>query len=83
MDVVKIVSIVLDAATTDNEVKIIKSGKISRFTSLTVGAPYFLGEDGNITKTCPSTEGQIICKLGTAIDNETLLLQIEECIVIA
>ena len=79
----KIAGIVMQGVLAGEEAQVAKFGRISKFNGLTTGSAYFLGEDGYATNTCPSNNGNIICKLGVATDDLTLLLQIEECIVIA
>jgi hypothetical protein len=78
----RIAGVAMNTAVTGAITAVAKFGKITKFGGLVPGSYYFLGLAGSVTTVCPSEIGSVICKLGLAVDNSTLLLQIEEGILI-
>lgn len=70
------VAIIRNAATAGAQTKIYKDGSVNGFSGLTPGARYFLGTDGVITET-PPTSG-IYQALGTAASATILIVEIGE-----
>lgn len=55
-------------------------GKVGGFSDLIPGKSYFLGSDGRITRDIPTQVGQHIIKVGVAISQTELFVNIEEAI---
>ena len=72
----RVVGIVVVADGTNSKTAVM--GKVGGFENLTPGASYFLGQDGRITTTIPTTVGQHIVKVGVAISDKELFVNIEE-----
>lgn len=49
---------------------------------LTAGVSYFLGEDGGVTATAPSTPGEVVQRVGVAITSTILLFDPEQVSVV-
>lgn len=74
----KLVGVVVNpAALEDTTVKVIKYGTLP-MVGATAGSVYFLGATGELTVTVPSTEGQFINKVGEAVADGVLLVNIAE-----
>lgn len=57
-------------------------GKIDLFSGLTPGSLYFLGVSGAISSTAPSSVGEVVQRLGVAINVTSLLLTIFEEVIL-
>ncbi len=78
-----IVGVAVKATSSGRSVPIAQFGRADNLVGLEAGKNYYLSTAGTITATCPSIQGHFICKLGIAINPTTLLLQIEEGILLA
>lgn len=57
-------------------------GETAVFSGLTPGVSYFLGENGGVTATAPSTSGEVVQRVGVAVASNTLLFDPEQVSVI-
>jgi hypothetical protein len=53
-----------------------QQGRIGGLTSLTVGATYYLASGGTITDTAPTGSGEILQKVGWAISETELVVEL-------
>ena len=66
------------SVTAGNEVAIRTSGELNGFSNLTVGQPIFLGTNGLLTQTAPTTG--VYQQLGIAKSETSILVQIQQSI---
>jgi hypothetical protein len=69
------------SATTSGQV-VIGSGPNAALTGLTAGSDYFLSTAGSVTATVPSSAGQILQKVGTAISTTELQVLLPSVVVL-
>jgi len=70
--------VIVDEENVDDSMLLVKSGKMTVAShGLTIGQPFWLGTDGSLTSTAPSTTNIAVVKCGMVRDANTLEIQIQ------